>query len=278
MQLLFANYVGKAFFEPPHTGVRLKSIICRRGSFYIMGFTKMKNSLLTSVAAIGILAGTTSANAQSGPVIPSFGTWYVSLFGGAAFPDSLDTTASYAGVPGFIVDFDTETGYVLGVAAGANITSDLRTEVEYSYSSSDSDTIDYARPGGAVTSYAANGEIESHFVLVNLWYDWNVGSTIRPYLGGGIGVGVVDVNADYTNFPTFPTSDSDVGFAFQLGAGVRVPISAAMDFDLSYRFKGVTGLDYENFSPGAGGIVTRDADSFYSHNVTGGVTFKFNGP
>ena len=76
------------------------------------------------------------------------------------------------------------------------------------------------------------------------------------YVGGGVGIASVKYRAHVTDpafgvpgsplpdppLTTFDFSDSDSGFAWQLIAGVRMPLSPNIDLGLKYRFFNSRGL------------------------------------
>lgn len=216
----------------------------------------MKKVLLASTAIAGLLAGTSPAMAEGPLGLPSLSGFYVSVFAGASISDDVDITTQF-GVP-YTLSFDSDTGYVLGVAAGVNIMPNLRGEIEYSYSKSNVNKLTISQ-GAASTSFAGVGELETQFILANLWYDFDIGGPVTPYVGGGIGWGEV------TDFSVVPGNDFD-GFAWQLGAGAKYDLTDQLSLDVSYRFKQIVDVNFA--------ALTGDED-VNSHNIQAAITYKF---
>jgi len=217
----------------------------------------MGKSFLSSAAIAAMLLGVTPAAAQDAFTMPNFSQFYVSVFAGAAFVDDFDAPAPV--VPGFEFQFDFDSGYTLGIAVGTQIMPNLRGEVEYSYSESDVDSVTI-QPAGT-SGIGPLGDIEVQMVLFNLWYDIEISSPIKPYIGGGIGYGHVEYN-----LPNAPIKLSDDGFAFQLGAGARWSFTDNMALDVSYRYK---FLDSVNIL-----TVNFDDEDLESHNIQAAIVIQ----
>jgi opacity protein-like surface antigen len=106
----------------------------------------------------------------------------------------------------------------------------------------------------------------------NLWYDVPLSDTITPYVGGGAGVAFIDGETRYSG-GNKPYGSSETGFAFQLGAGLRLAVLDNVTLDLGYRLRGVDGVEFGNSDFAASS--TYDADTIISHNFVGGVSIGF---
>ena len=84
---------------------------------------------------------------------------------------------------------------------------------------------------------------------------------ISPYLGGGLGVGFVNVDVDSISGVSLDASDSETGFAYQVGGGLMWGLTDDVALDLGYRYRGVMVDDYDQ--------------SLTSHNVLLGINFGF---
>lgn len=248
-----------------------------------MGVCGMRNALFatTGALAIGLFVAPVFAADVEAPATDET-TLYVSLFAGASFLDDLNTLQDYAdpGDTDFDYTLETKTGYILGGAVGMRLWEPVRAEVEVSYSRWKADQFSFERetddPNPPPNEEGeANGHLSALYLLGNLWFDFNSGTSFTPYLGGGAGVAWVD--ADTTFFPSFSGDtgyrDGEMGFAFQAGAGVQFALTERLALDIGYRFKGILDVDFDN-PRDEDGPVYGDGD-LYSHNVQGGMSFSF---
>ena len=219
----------------------------------------MKKSLLAGIAVSALLLAAPQASA--GGYKP-----YVSVFGGASVltknPNIFSTSSSHS--------FDllmNNPGYIIGGAVGVDWGNQIRTEIELSHARWSSDKYDFhydtfdGTPGLLGTS-----DMSATYLLGNAWYDIGQGS-VRPYVGGGLGIGWANINA-FTDGE--PLNFNSTGLAFQLGAGVRFNVSDNLVIDAGYRFKDIVGLNYNSQF---GNFVTDT--SLASHNFQIGLTLQF---
>jgi opacity protein-like surface antigen len=133
------------------------------------------------------------------------GMMYGKAFGGMTFPSADGVTIfDDVGEVGS-GDLDYDTGYVLGVAAGYNLTPNVALELEYAYRAAD-------------LKNDFGGDTNSNAVMANAIYKFTgLGATgqVQPYVGGGLGWANIDVATD--DFGSFTRND---GFAYQLIGGV----------------------------------------------------------
>lgn len=228
----------------------------------------MKKTLLAATAVLALNLFAMNAKAAD-PVIAEESGFYVSLFGGASFLDDVDTNVSLTGYD-YDYSVDTKTGYIIGGAIGMRIWDPLRAEVELSYARWKAESYDY-KIRDFRTSGDASGHLSATYLLGNLWLDLDTDTRFTPYVGGGAGVAWVDADTSFEGEP-LGYGDGELGFAFQLGAGVKFDITENIALDVGYRFKGILDVDFED----AGGAPAdfENAD-FYSHNVQAGVTVSF---
>lgn len=230
--------------------------------------------LLSGAAAVALIVGTPALAADlivdvpvDQPVAVADTGWYVSVFGGAQWSTISADDSSPPG--GQFFDFDSDIGWQFGVALGANFTDNLRGEVELS--SGAVGLPDVTISGGPAPffdgdTYAVTGGSSSAtYLLGNLWFDIDTGSGLTPYIGGGLGAGYV--TAEGTAAGT-PVDLSGWGWAYQVGAGVKVDVADNMALDLGYRYKAIVGAEVE------GGAIDAVAD-VGSHVVQVGLTFGF---
>ena len=210
-------------------------------------------ALVAGVAAIGFAP---VASAQ----------WYVSGNAGAVMVQDSDVEISGPGgsLPAE-VEFD--TGFGITGAIG-RVFGSWRVEGEVGYRGNDLDqgTIPAVTIGGvafpAMTG-DVEGEISALSFMANVWYDFNIGGSLVPFVGGGIGIAKLDLDLDAVNF-----SESDTVFAYQFGGGVGYKVNPNILVNVQYRYFGTTDPEFEN------GGATVEAE-YGSHNIMGGVTFLF---
>lgn len=215
----------------------------------------------TFLSTTALLAAMTAANAASAQGIT--GDWYASVFGGFSVPSDLESSYSYSG---YTVELEQEldNGYMLGVTLGTSVAPNLRAEAELSYSKYEGGDLSGSY-GGYSYTYSGEGiDAEATYLMANLWLDLpNIGegSSAVPYVGGGIGGARLELEND-------GDSVDDTVFAYQLGAGIRIPAGPGM-IDIGYRFK---GTDEPEFSDSG---ITIELDEVYTNTLQVGYVLKF---
>lgn len=199
--------------------------------------------------------GANSGGDSSG--VPDSG--YVSLFGGAVLP--VETHANIDG-HSYVVDF--KTGFTLGAAVGQNLTDTLRGEIEVAFQSYDVDDVNsYGDASGT-----SGGDINSYFLMANLWRDMEIGG-FRPYAGGGVGMGLMDVHVIYDT-TNHEVKSTELGLVAQVGSGIRFDVSDNLTVDVGYRFKAVAAMGTEGFDGDE-----HNSSSYFTQTGQVGVSWKF---
>lgn len=236
-----------------------------------------KKQLLMAVAAGAMTLGVASAHAADMEPVAAPAEWYVSLFGGASWLEDVKTDYDFIGYAGnYHQEINTDVGFIIGGAIGTHLTDDLRVEFEVAYSENDIDEIRYIRDSdGFEGDYDANGKFGILTFMANLWYDIPLSEELKPYIGGGAGLAIVDVKAEYDDSPGFEPifDDSPVAFAFQLGAGLRWQAWENITLDVGYRLRGIDGPKFDSEVTAFQGTSDYDAEWLWSHNVIGGISF-----
>jgi opacity protein-like surface antigen len=195
---------------------------------------------LVSAGALAVSAG--AANAQM----------YVSGSAGLFMPEDISSTSG--GVSG-TVEFD--KGPFLSAAIGYKYKFGLRAEVEGSWART---SVDKVRAFGRTVS-VNGGDNNVYTGMVNAFYDIPTGTSIQPYVGGGIGVGhISDATVTVGGIATNTGSATD--FAFQLEGGVAFPIAPNLSIVPAYRYLQIT----------SGGSGTDDATA---HIIKVGLKLNF---
>ncbi len=204
--------------------------------------------------------------------VPSYAETYVRGFGGYTALDDLEFSTGLGPVTsdmddGFNVGgaVGLESGLIRYLTPSENIGS--RIEVEYSYRENDVET---HRLGGTRLN-PSTGEVTAHTVMTNLLIDFNKQSPLTFYAGGGLGVAFVNMN-NFSGAGVNVFDDDDTTFAYQGIAGAEYKIDQNWSVFGEYRYLGMTDPEVTLF-PAAGGA-SRDI-SFDSHNVGGGIRFRF---
>jgi opacity protein-like surface antigen len=164
---------------------------------------------------------------------------YIGLEAGLSF---LSDSKFSGTLDGFEVSFD--TGFSIGAALGYKFTKHFRLEADLGYRQSDVDKIT-----GFAVPLGGSGDMSTLTVLGNAYYDFDLGIPIVPYIGVGIGLGVVDVNtSDSAN--RVSVNDSATTFAWNLMAGISYGLFDNVDLDLGYRYLGAIDPELDaTFAP-----------------------------
>ena len=176
----------------------------------------MKQAPMTAALAIAALAG--GAGMASAQAL-SLEDAYIKGFGGATWPQDLDTTLIEEGEQIALPSFDHDTGYTLGLAIGAAVTPNLSMELEYAYRKADFTVSD--RDEGD----QSDGDTSAKALMVNALYVFDgMGPTgaVQPYLGAGIGAANVEKSAGGQDF------EADRLLAYQLIGGVGYEVNPNM--------------------------------------------------
>ncbi|MEM8986069.1 MAG: P44/Msp2 family outer membrane protein [Pseudomonadota bacterium] len=263
----------------------------------------MSRYIATSVAAISAvcLSAPGIAAAQDFYVSGSVGAGFLTDSGNSGSLSSDFTTGAGTTIPagtalpaGTGVGWDTEfdAGFAISAAVGQRLIDNVRGELEIAYQSNDVDThTDVAVGGGAIgTEDAAvlisgqnanlgvsvgdlvadgQGSVETIYLMANIYYDFEVpGAPLKPYVGGGLGVGFVDVDYSPSNTPI--VDDDASVFAYQVMAGAAFELTPLAELYGGYRYRGTTDVETDvSLFP-----ATLDIEN-QSHIVEAGVRFFF---
>lgn len=203
---------------------------------------------------------------------------YVSIFGGISLTDDLVSDFTYMFNTGYVgsayqSDTELETGFIVGLTAGTNITDNVRIEAELSYQREKAKENTYFNPvSGFTDHYAVSGNIKSYNILTNLWYDFENSTGLTPYIGGGLGASFVNADIEYENFTVGVLKNNRWAFTYQVGGGLNWKISDFTSLDLSYRYKETPSVDFTQ--PFTFGTVDNGNVDLRSHNITAGITWK----
>ncbi len=159
-----------------------------------------------------------------------------------------------------------KTDWIWGGSVALGIqTKFLRTELEYNQSAKANDIrhttdglYDIVQTSQSHRSYMLNGYI-----------DIPTNTSLRPYIGAGIGLAQVKNQIDFLNTNTF-TKRSENNFAYQLMAGLAWDFNYHWALDIGYRYVD-NGDTSWNIADGAAKI---NFDST-EHQITAGIKYTF---
>lgn len=177
----------------------------------------------TALAAIACLTSTAALAEDNGH------DWYLSLNGGASI--HTDDVAFSNGTNTVETDFD--TGFTFGGAVGYRWHDHTfggfvpRTELEVSYTENDADTIDFSGNGAGNEVVADGSQISNVGIYGNLFFDLPnvVSNDITPYIGGGVGLNIVNHNLLYGAGGLNLNDDGDTVFAWHVTAGASYALT-----------------------------------------------------
>ena len=223
-------------------------------------------SLLVALASVTLLASVaTAAGAPYYPIHP-----YLSIHAGGTWLQDADVDFDDPALFDDEIEFD--NGYNVGGAFGYDFGM-ARLEIEYTRRENDVDTINVD-----LLDFKGDGDFRAKSVMLNGYWDFETGSPVVPYIGGGIGFAKVSAN----NVKFFDelgavryVDDHDNVFAYQLAAGLAFALNPALSLDLGYRFFGTSTVELEAdpllVDPPFGKFETE----FDSHNVNLGLRMNF---
>ena len=217
-----------------------------------------------------------ASTAIASPALARDGAWYVELDGGPMIVEDIDFDV---GAATDAVSADFKTGYDFGGIVGYDFGA-FRLEAEAGYRGADLDTLSSTTallPSNTVVNapagtYVAGGDATVLSFMLNGMVDFGPDDGLQGFVGGGAGVARTKFNNTTVDIssPGF-LDDSDSGFAWQILAGVRAPLTDTIDVGLKYRFFNTSTLDMVD---GRG----RDVSAKWrSHSLLGTIGFNFGG-
>lgn len=165
------------------------------------------------------------------PGVAQAQNWYFSGFGAMNYNHDGDANG------GGEVEYD--LGFGVGGSIGYAMPNGLRLEGEVAYRRNDIDTVGGIPNGGELGTWAFMG---------NAVYEFNVQSSVKPHIGGGLGV--VHGTVDYGGVSF---DDTELGAQFIAGVDYNVAPDLALIFDYRYLVTsdfgfgagaGLAGLEY----------------------------------
>lgn len=182
---------------------------------------------------------------------------------------------------GALENNDVGTGATLGLGVGKQFSDNFRAELMFNYRvGNELDTNENLSTIGSPTT----ADLSSSSLFANLNYDVAKvqvqNTTIVPYIGVGIGFAVNELG-DVTEVAPGGTvvwqGDTKTNFAWQIGAGVGIPLTDKLTFDAGYRY-----VDLGSFQSGTqlisgatGNLQKKVKGDFAAHEVLVGLRYAF---
>lgn len=223
----------------------------------------MRKLILSTVCTMAL--GSVSAVADEG-------SWYTGIEGSYSILGEEKARGTVLDVQSKFKD-----GWALGGTLGYDFGA-WRLEGEIGKHFHNANRFDVVNDGGlglgGVGSFAAtSGASRLTHYMINAVYDFGSFSQenkIEPFVGGGVGLGDLNVK-DLATAGAGLAHDSDSVFAYQLFAGIRVPLANAFEMSFKYRFLGTADANLKDR------LGNRFQASYGAHDLMVGLTYRFGG-
>lgn len=143
-----------------------------------------------------------------------------------------------------------DDGISFAGAIGLRLTPQFRVEAELSRLSADMNSVDIATLG----IFDVGGSVDSTIAMLNVYYDFDFNwKKIQPFIGAGIGYGWHEGEIDDVGGLAVNSSSESSGYVWQVGGGLRYPITESLSFISAYRYVDGADLqfgDYEKIDAG----------------------------
>jgi OOP family OmpA-OmpF porin len=162
-----------------------------------------------------------------------------------------------------------DSGFAAGARAGYEW-GPWRFEEEYVYRSNDLNGLTL----GGVKLPKVSGGRESHAVMTNVLYDFNLGWPVTPHVGAGIGaVDIID-HAHAGGGVGKLFRDDDWQFGYQAIGGIRYNATPNVAIDLDYRYLATTDATFR--LPAAHAI--KYTSGYQTHTLMASLVYRFGPP
>ena len=239
--------------------------ICRVG---VVG-TLMTVLTMSSVSAADLYDRDYSMKDVEYSEVTSSHRWYLRGDLGYGFSS---TPEAYDELNADFVGEDLDDSWAIGGGIGYYLSRGLRMDATLDYRF-DSDFYAFFP---ASPTLPLTGELSSLVGLVNVYYEFDMGHRITPYVGAGIGFVSHKMDAGKQINGTDPKDfdgDRETNFAWALMAGVDIDLRDRWKLDIGYRY-----LDLGDYSATdvTTGTKTFNVDDIESHEIRVGLRYSFN--
>ena len=126
---------------------------------------------------------------------------------------------------------------------------------------------------GAEDTHIVNGAFSMLAFMANVDYDFDTGSRWVPYVGGGLGLAIISLDAESADGESF-VDDRDTVFAYQVGAGIGyefpLPEGRSVTVSLDWRYFGTQAPTF------TGAVTGNEFETEISgHDIGIGLTYGF---
>ena len=147
----------------------------------------------------------------------------------------------------------------------------IRAEIEYAMRG----TVDneYDGKSGNARSMTLKSQYNMHTIFANLYYDFHNDTDFTPYVGGGLGLAIIDYKIEASgNGGSDSYNETLNTFAYNLGLGCSYDFTDVITADLAYRF---VGTNYHETDKSLRGQKISLGSSNYANEISLGLRFNF---
>ncbi|WP_156500628.1 outer membrane protein, partial [Croceicoccus bisphenolivorans] len=204
-----------------------------------------------------------ASTALATPALARDDAWYIELDGGIMLPEDTDLTVDDEANAGSV---DWDYGYDFGGIVGYDFGM-FRLEAEAAYKGADDDgaTLD----GVTYEDEDVAVNFDTLSFMLNGLIDFGDDDGLQGFVGGGVGVARTSLDVSLNDDDPDLLDDSDTGFAWQILAGVRAPLTDNWDVGLKYRYFRHDDIDLMSVD---GTPVNHD---IRTHSLLGTLTYNF---
>ena len=195
--------------------------------------------------------------------------FYVNLHGGPRYLKDANLSRDPHGEPLDVgrLHFD-NVGGTVGIAGGYDWDNGLALETEFAYRRNG---LDHDEFHGDSTDL--DGTLSSYTLLANLYYRLDTGTDFTPYVGGGVGISLLDLDMKRGNEGRFHALDTDTQFAYQGIAGLAYAVAPHWSVGAEYRFFGTQDPSFIDH-PDGNRVWTETV--YHAHELLFGVSYSFD--
>ena len=127
----------------------------------------------------------------------------------------------------------------------------------------------------------AGGDVHAWSAMANLFYDFNRGGRLEPYIGVGVGAARLNYNVNDHSSTTYAEGEDTV-LAYQGLVGFAIGLGEQWDLDIGYRYFVAEGAEGDGRDLIPGSVITSTpftTDADYEHQaLTVGLRYQFAAP